>query len=128
MTRAEKRIVLIPNASEKQKIEALAYSDVLVNPSEYESFGRVFLEGWSSGKPVIGARTPVTESVISEEDDGLLFNAPNSDDLADKITFLLEHEEVAKAMGNKGREKVLEKYTWERIAGKTSAVYNQLLE
>ena len=128
MARTEKRIILIPNASEKQKIEALSYSDVLVNPSEYESFGRVFLEGWSSGKPVVGARTPVTESIISEGDDGLLFSAPNSDELADKISFLLKHEEIAKAMGNKGREKVLKNYTWERIVGKTSAVYNQLLQ
>jgi glycosyltransferase involved in cell wall biosynthesis len=96
---------------------------LLVHPSQYESFGRVFLEAWVAGKPVIGARTPVNEYVIREGQDGLLLNTLDVDELADKIIFLLQHENIAKNMGRKGREKTLRNHTWEKAAKQTLEVY-----
>jgi glycosyltransferase involved in cell wall biosynthesis len=119
----EKRITLLPDASERTKIGALFCSDLLVHPSQYESFGRVFLEAWVAGKPVIGARTPVNEYVIREGQDGLLLNTLDVDELADKIIFLLQHENIAKNMGRKGREKTLRNHTWEKAAKQTLEVY-----
>jgi glycosyltransferase involved in cell wall biosynthesis len=123
ITRKERRIVVLPNAPEKVKEKALFCSNVLVNPSQFESFGGVFLEAWAAGKPVIGAKTPVSESVIDEGKNGLLLNALDANELANKIVFLLENENVAEEMGKKGKEKVLNDYTWEKIAQKTLKVY-----
>ena len=122
----ERKIIVLSDVTEKEKVDALSCSNLLVLPSLFESFGRVFLEAWISGKPVIGARTRVNESIITEEEDGLLFNAPDAKELARKIIFLLENEDVAKEMGRKGREKTLRYYTWEKTAQRTLKVYESL--
>ena len=74
IAKKETRIVVLPDASEKIKKEALFAATLLMNPSQFESFGGVFLEAWAAGKPVIGAKTPVSECVIDEGRDGLLFD------------------------------------------------------
>jgi glycosyltransferase involved in cell wall biosynthesis len=122
----EKKIIILSDVSEKEKVDALSCSNLLVLPSLFESFGRVFLEAWISGKPVIGARTRVSESIIDEEEDGLLFNVPDAKELARKIVFLLENEDVAEEMGRKGREKTLRYYTWKETAKRTLEVYESL--
>jgi glycosyltransferase involved in cell wall biosynthesis len=123
IAKKEKRIVLLPDASEEIKKEALFASTLLVNPSQIESFGRVFLEAWAAGKPVIGAKTPVNECVIDEGTDGLLLNNLDPDELAQNIVFLLENEKVASEMGKNGKRKTLRNYSWEKIAKQTLEVY-----
>jgi glycosyltransferase involved in cell wall biosynthesis len=126
ITEKEKRILLLPNASDKTKADMLSASDLLVSTSEYESFGGVFLEAWAAGKPIISTRTPVSECVIKEGKDGLFYNASDTNGLANKITFLLKDENAAKEMGKKGKEKTLANYTWEKIAQLTLNVYESM--
>ena len=120
-----RKVIILPNASEKTKVDALLASDMLVLPSTYESFGGVFLEAWSAGKPVIGCKIPAISSVINNMVDGLLA-VPDESDMAEKIIYLLENEDEAKKMGKNGREKVLKNYTWEIVARKTLEVYESV--
>jgi len=121
----ESRVIISPDASEKTKVDALSACDVLVLPSIYESFGGVFLEAWSAGKPVIGCRIPAVKCVVSDEDDGFLVSL-DVRELAERIIYLLENEDEAKRMGERGKQKVLKNYTWEIIAKKTLAVYESI--
>lgn len=121
----DKRVVILPDASEKTKVDALSSCNVLVLPSIYESFGGVFLEAWSAGKPVIGCKVPSVECVIDDMVDGFLVSL-NEKELASRIIYLLENENVAKKMGTKGKQKVLNNYTWKIIAKKTLAVYESV--
>ena len=123
IAQTESRIVVLPDASEAIKKEALFEATLLVNPSQIESFGGVFLEAWAAGKPVIGAKTPVSECVIAEGQDGLLFDNLDGTELAQKILFLLENEKVALEMGKTGKKKTLSDYSWEKIAKLTLEVY-----
>ncbi len=122
----EKRIIILPDANERTKNDALSSSDFLVLPSIYESFGGVFLEAWSAGKPVIGSRTPAISCVVDDMVDGLLVSPKEKSELAEKIIYLLENEDEAKRMGERGKEKVLRNYTWEIIAKKTLEVYEHV--
>jgi glycosyltransferase involved in cell wall biosynthesis len=121
----ESRVIILPDASEKTKVDALSACDVLVLPSIYESFGGVFLEAWSAGKPVIGCRIPAVKCVVSDEVDGFLVSL-DVRELAERIIYLLENEDEAKRMGERGKQKVLKNYTWEIIAKKTLAVYESI--
>lgn len=123
IAKKDRRIVLLPDASENDKQEALSCSSLLIHPSLFESFGKVFLEAWAAQKPVVGARTPVNQYVIDEWKDGLLLDVLTPEELAKKITFLLENESIAKEMGRRGKEKVLRSYTWEKIAQRTYEAY-----
>ncbi len=124
IAQTEKRIVVIPDASEAIKKEALFDATLLVNPSQIESFGGVFLEAWAAGKPVIGAKTPVSECVITDRKDGLLLENLEEEELAQKILFLLDNEQVALEMGKNGKNKALSDYSWEKIAKLTLEVYD----
>ena len=103
------------NISEEEKVSLIDRCFVLVNPSSYESFGLVFLEAWARRKPVIGARIPAVRDIIQDGVDGLLFEDKNEADLKNKIKLLLQNEELALRMGEKGQEKVLSCFTQEKV-------------
>jgi glycosyltransferase involved in cell wall biosynthesis len=71
------RVTFLTDFAEVDKPAVLAAADLLVQPSQRESFGIVFLEAWAASRPVIGARSGAAPTVISENVDGLL--APYGD-------------------------------------------------
>jgi glycosyltransferase involved in cell wall biosynthesis len=125
LTQNEKRTLILADATERTKNDALSSSNLLVLPSIYESFGGVFLEAWLAGKPVIGCRVPAISCVVDDMVDGLLAS-PNENEFAEKIIYLLENEAEAQKMGERGNEKVLRNYTWKAIAAKTLEVYESI--
>jgi len=106
-------------------LDAYDACDVFVLPSEHESFGVVFLEAWMRGKPVIGnARCQPVRSVIEDGVDGLL--AEDGAQLADRLNSLFADPQRAARLGGAGREKVLARYTWERIGRRVHELYLRL--
>jgi glycosyltransferase involved in cell wall biosynthesis len=100
--------------SEEEKWHAVDAADIVALPSRTESFGIVYLEAWARGKPVIGARSGAVSNVIYDGVDGLLVEFGDVAGLADAISKLLNHPVLASEMGHRGREKVCQRYTWER--------------
>jgi len=121
-------ICMLSNISDIEKAELLKVADVLVLPSEQESFGIVFLEAWSLKKPVIGANIGAVASIINDKKDGLLFQANNVDDLEKTIRTLLHNDFLRSQMGCAGYEKVMKCYTWPIIASKFRKVYELAIE
>lgn len=60
-----------------------------------EPFGRVTVEGMRSGLIVIGSNTGGTIDIIQDGYNGYLYQQGNSVDLADKIQYVIEHENEA---------------------------------
>lgn len=82
---------------------AYACADVFLFPGANETFGNVVLEAMASGLPVVTAdRGAVWELVIPGEN-GLLFNANDSQDLKRQVHVLLDDSALARKMGAKGR-------------------------
>jgi glycosyltransferase involved in cell wall biosynthesis len=120
------RVLELDTVSEAEKAEALAACTLFCLPSSQESFGMVYAEAWSMGRPVIGLDIPALREVIDDGVDG--FRAPPGDAgaLADRILALLDDPARAAAMGAAGQQKVRARYTWERVAAATEAVYRAL--
>jgi len=110
--------------SEEEKETLLQLSDVLVLPSEFEAFGIVFLEAWKYGKPVVGINRGAVPDVIG--DAGLCAEYGNTADLKDKIKKILFDEKLASEMGAKGREKVVNQYSIEKVYGKVANIFNNI--
>jgi glycosyltransferase involved in cell wall biosynthesis len=106
------------------KIGILYRADLLCLPSKFESFGIVFLEAWICNTPVIGSDKGAQPSVI--EDAGLTFAFGNTEDLAKKIMYILDNEEIANSMVANGKKMINEKYTWSKIGEKVLKVYKSL--
>lgn len=118
---ADPRVFDLGPLSQSEKTRALRACELLCVPSSQESFGGVYVEAWSCGKPVVGLRTPQTASVVDHEKDGLL--ATDLDDVASRIAWLMEDPERRVRLGASGRQKVETRYTWPALVESTLRVY-----
>ncbi len=114
--------------SEEEKWDALEAADVVALPSRTESFGLVFLEAWLRGKPVIGARAGAVADVIRHGVDGLLVPFGDVEGLAEALRTLLDDPVQARTMGQRGREKVLQTYTWAHQYDRLRTVMEAVME
>ena len=116
---------------EEERILHYAACDVAVFPSLYEPFGIVVLEAMSMERPVVVGAVGVSgmrEIVIpmGDEQCGYHINPSNPTDIAWGITSTLENPEKRKWLGKNGRRRVLNEFTWDIIAEKTLALYEQI--
>jgi len=119
--------------SEEERILHYAACDVAVFPSLYEPFGIVVLEAMSMERPVVVGAAGVSgmrEIVIccGDEQCGFHINPSNPADIAWGINSALENREKGRWLGKNGRRRVLEEFTWDKIAEKTLELYEQLLK
>lgn len=116
--------------SQSESAEVLRRADCLVFPSLHECGGAVVLEAMSAAKPVIatawGGPADYLDSTC-----GLLVAPESADALvqgfADAMERLATSPELRLSMGQKGREKILEQYDWERKVDRMLQVYRQAL-
>jgi glycosyltransferase involved in cell wall biosynthesis len=74
----------------------------------YETTGLAMIEAMASGKAVICANIGCLPEFVEDGANGLLFEAGNSADLANKVRYLWQRPELCRRMGEAAREKVLE--------------------
>lgn len=117
------KLKLIYNFEEQEKPWLFSAMDVFAYPSAWESFGIVFLEAWVAQKPVISCFRGAIPSVVDAGRDGLLVYFGNKEMLAEAIMILLNHPDLARAYGQAGQNKVMERYTWGRVAQRFRKVY-----
>ena len=122
----DRRIHRLGQVSLQVKTDALAACALLCLPSTQESFGGVYTEAWSFGKPVIGCAIPAVSEVIQDGVDGCLV-AQEPAAIAERILDLLTDAGRAARMGNAGKRKVEEHYTWEKLAERTEQAYHAAL-
>ncbi len=77
----------------KDMLNVYALLDLLVIPSEHESFGLVAVEAMSMGIPVLASDVPGLNEVVKEEVSGFQFESRNPKSLAEKLNFIIEHPE-----------------------------------
>ena len=116
-------IILIQDFEEEMK--GLLYNalDIFVLASQSELFGIVFLEAWACKKPVVATRMGATVSLLSENDDSMFFKPKDVDELADKLSVLIENSSLREQLGVNGFNKVKERFTWPTIAAKYRDAY-----
>ncbi len=73
-------------------------SHVLISPGSGEGFGRVVIEAMYFGCPVIGASCEATSELISDGQNGILFEKDNARSLEKKIRYLYENPQGRKNM------------------------------
>lgn len=103
------------------KIYSLAFA--LVHPSKMEGFGLTGLEAMSVGLPVISSNASCLPEVYG--DAAIYFNPNDSDDLVSCLETLIKDQELRDNMATKGYLQA-RKYSWNKMAKETLAVYKQL--
>ncbi len=95
-----------------------------VLPSLYEGFGLPVLEAMQNGCPVI---TSNVSSLPEAGGDAALYVDPKSvDDIAEKMTLLMQNEKLRKELIEKGYKQV-KKFSWEKTAKETLTVLEEVV-
>lgn len=101
----------------EDKHNAFAACTILCNPSYFESFSLVIMEGWLAKKPVlVSEHCAVTTNFAKETNGGLWYQ--NCSEFQGCVRYLLGNREVCRAMGENGYQYVMEHFTRETIAKK----------
>jgi glycosyltransferase involved in cell wall biosynthesis len=140
--RDDVKLVIIGDGSEKGRLEGMSsalgvrekvmfmgmrndverfYSvaDIFISPSKYEPFGQVILEAMASGLPCIAFKRVVPEYEVASEEiiensiTGFCVDPSNKDEFQEKLRYLIDHPDIRKEMGTKGRKVCETKFTWE---------------
>ncbi|MDT7582073.1 MAG: hypothetical protein QOK35_3337 [Pseudonocardiales bacterium] len=105
----------------------LRSADAVVCVPWYEPFGIVPLEAMACGRAVVGSAVGGIQDTVVDHVTGLLVPPRRPDALAAALRRLLAAPTQAMAFGIAGRDRVLARYGWDRIADSTVAVYEEVL-
>ncbi len=102
-------------------------SSIYVLSSRFEGFGLVITEAMACGVPPIAFDCPCgPKDIINNLKDGILVNSGDINELAEKICFLIENEEIRKDMGSNARKNA-ERFKIEHIAEQWKLLFEELI-
>jgi glycosyltransferase involved in cell wall biosynthesis len=85
--------------------DELDRSTVLVLPSREEGMGRVVVEAFARGRPVVGAAIGGIRDLVDDGATGFLVDPSDPGQIADALVRVLEDRELAGRLGRAGRER-----------------------
>lgn len=98
-------------------------------PSVYaEGVPRILLEASSVGRACIAYDVGGCDSLIINNDNGLIVKSKSVEELAEKLGFLLDNPETRVAMGINGRKRIQDKFSSVMIINKTLKTYRDVVE
>lgn len=89
-------------------------SKTLQKTANVEGFGIVYIEANASGKPVIAGNTGGTSDAVINGETGFLVDPEDTTEISDKIITLLTHPEIARTFGQKGRQRAIQEFDWDK--------------
>lgn len=99
------RIILTGNVPPNQVYPHMAMMDVLTHPTYREGFGKVLQEAMGVGVPVITTDVPGPSEVVEKDISGVLVEARNPWDLAEKMELMYRDEELRNRIAKSGRKR-----------------------
>jgi glycosyltransferase involved in cell wall biosynthesis len=104
-------------------------ADMLVFPSEwYETFGRVAVEAFAAGTPVIAANIGAVAELVEHGRTGLEFRPGDPEDLVAQVEWAMSHPAELRRMRDEARAEFEAKYTAERNYRALMEIYEAALE
>ncbi len=105
----------------------LAVSDILLLPSELESFGLVALEAMASEVPVIATNVGGVSEVVDHEGDGFLFEVGDTESMAEAALTLLNDPDRRLRMGRRGRQHAKDDFCHEGVVRQYIELYERTI-
>lgn len=121
----EDRVSVLGEVENEAMPQLYNESSVFVLPTEREGVPRTVLEAMASGTPVVTTNLPQVEPVV---DEGGIVVDRSIEGFSGAIRSLLMKPDRRKEMGDRGRNRVLENYSWEETVKETTEQYYTLLE
>ncbi|MDH5236202.1 MAG: glycosyltransferase family 4 protein [Acidimicrobiia bacterium] len=119
----------VSGVPDERIVELYSEAELAIVPSLYEGFSLPAIEAMCSGVPLVtttGGALPEVTGTHNET----CFQVPpgDADALARQIGQALDHPEVSARVGEAGRQRVIDNWSWHHTAVATVEQYRQLLE
>ncbi|MDT9176288.1 MAG: glycosyltransferase family 4 protein [Limnospira maxima] len=101
---------------------------VLIFPSKwYETFGRVAVEAFAKGTPVIASNLGAIAELVEDGRTGLRFKPSDPISLAEQVESLISHPEILHQMRREARAEFEAKYTAQQNYEQLQSIYQLVL-
>jgi glycosyltransferase involved in cell wall biosynthesis len=121
-------VTTITGVSDEDLARLYGEAEIAIVPSLYEGFSLPAIEAMSCAVPVVattGGALPEVVGVSGET--GLLVEPNNPDALVEAIGRLLDDAALRERLGAAGRQRVIDRFTWQVTARGTAACYDAIL-
>src|ERR1700704_22487 len=108
-------------------VDYLSVSDVLLLPSEQESFGLAALEAMACELPVIASQVGGLPEVVTDGETGFLSPVGDVDKMANDAARLLSDDQFRREMGRRARESAISRYRTDLIIPRYIEFYEKIL-
>lgn len=108
--------------------ELIGISDLLLLPSENESFGLVALEAMACEVPVVASRVGGLPEVITDGEDGFLIDPHDVTGMTRAALSILHDRDRRRQMGIRAREKAGRNFCSTKIIGEYEDYYRRVIE
>ena len=108
------RISLEKAVMPDEAIALMAGCEIFVLPSRIEGFPRVLQEAMAVGKPFIASKVGGIPTFVKDGKSGLLFDTDDAEQLAEKMSLLLNDRTYAAELADEGHRRVFELWSEER--------------
>jgi glycosyltransferase involved in cell wall biosynthesis len=105
----------------------LRSADLVVSTCQYEPSGTSSLQAMACGTPVIAPPVGGHMDAVVDGTTGIIVSPDRPAMLAQRIRQLLAHPMLIEAYGVAAADRVRSRYSWDRIAGETIAVYDRVM-
>lgn len=133
-------VFITDNLTRAELNDLIGSATVFCCPSVYEPFGLVNVEAMACGVPVVATAVGGIPEIVSHGETGLLVpidalgdgtGQPRDPaafvrDFAGAVSRLLDDLQLARKMGETGRNRVVEQFSWRQVAARTVGLYEQL--
>jgi starch synthase len=104
-----------------------SHAAVFCCPSVYEPFGLINLEAMACQAPVVASAVGGILEVVEDGKTGLLVPPADAAALAAALDRVLGNPALGRAMGQAGRRRVEDKFSWASVAERTEQVYGDAI-
>ena len=105
----------------------LSQADLLIHPSEMESFGLVSLEAMSCGVPVVAYRAGGLPEVVSDGVNGYLLEVGDVAGAVEKATSLLRERDRWESFSREGQETARSRFSLGRVVPRYEKYFREVL-
>jgi glycosyltransferase involved in cell wall biosynthesis len=121
-------IDFVSGVADERIVELYSEAELAIVPSLYEGFSLPAIEAMCSGTPLVATDGGALPEVTGADGDTVFrCRKGDADDLARAIRDALANPAARAAVGEAGRRRVLERWTWQRCAELTVEQYREVL-
>ena len=121
-------VTFVSGVSDERIVELYSEAEVAVVPSLYEGFSLPAIEAMSCGTPLVATTGGALPEVCGTHNETCLLVPPgDSEALAEMLRKALGNPELRNRIGEAGRQRVIDHWSWKHTAVRTVEQYRDLL-